>query len=191
MDSDIIKEYLKYKKSKTENIIKFFSKIVKYAKTSWIEILSCRYVKEDDYLYSFYNFSEIDECNRFKAITCRLYKRTLNPKYPDYEMEDKELYCNALTWHTATQDIEQQKKNGEKGFYWKIAVCEPEYYVYKHWRELKNNINWKEVSKELHKNLHSVDAKIRDNAKKEICEKYPKQEGLFKNFKVEYFCKRS
>ena len=188
MDEKLIRMYMKYKKSLTDKAVSFVSQTLRYAKLYWIEILSCRYVKKDDYLYTFYDFSKNNTL--YKTVTCNLYKRTITPEYPEKNNsendEKNKILCNAITWDTAKKDIEKQKKEGIKCNYWKIELRSPESYLYKKAYNLSKYIDWEKVPKELKLKLAEKNRDTRMRAYGDIIKEYAKSQDIFKNNTVSY-----
>lgn len=190
MDEKLIKSYLKYKNSQTEQAVLFVGKYIRCVKRFWVEILSCRYIKKDEYLYYFYDFSINNKNMLYKSVTCNLYNRRIQPEYPikpDEECDEKtRLWCNAITWNTAKKDIEQQKKDGKKFLYWRIELKRPEMFLFKYSYNFSKTINWKKVPEELKSKMSDEKILNKIDIYNEILSKYTKDPGIFKNNKVEY-----
>lgn len=112
MNTNLIKKYLEYTNSDEAHAVLYAKKYLNASKGHWVDI------------YDYYLDPYTDNPLGFKTVTCQLYKRTLNPKYPPksqfmaHGKLDQSSYitaARALTWETANTDIEKQKNLGIKG----------------------------------------------------------------------------
>lgn len=109
---ELLKKYIEYASSDEALAVLFVKKELKQSKGYWIDIVD----------FESYNDISVDDLE-FKFVVCGLYKRKIKPNYPpksrfvnNGKFDEKEYYkaVRAITWHTANEDIQQQKTNGVK-----------------------------------------------------------------------------
>lgn len=115
---NLFKKYIEYASSDEALAVLFVKKELKKAVGHWIDII--------DY-ESYHDISYEDL--EFKFVICGLYKRTIKPKYPpksDFKINgkfDENNYyqaIRAITWSTAQEDIQQQKRKNVKAVKYEI-----------------------------------------------------------------------
>lgn len=125
MDDKLLEKYLAYASTEDAFAILFVKKYLAQAQGHWIDIIdSKRYEMSEDNLH-------------FRFVVGGLYKRKLRPQYPsksEYTINGKfdersyYLMTRAITWETAHNDIEQQKKKNVSITKFKITgVSYPKY----------------------------------------------------------------
>lgn len=109
---DLLKRYIEYASSDEALAVLFVKKELKQSKGYWVDVID----------FESYHDISIDDLE-FKFVVCGLYERKIKPNYPPKKeftekgkFKDKEYYkaVRAITWHTANEDINQQKEKGVK-----------------------------------------------------------------------------
>ena len=103
-----VDKYLAYAESDEAYAILFVKKYLKSSIGCWVDIID----------YHCPNHYEPNNL-QFKKIVCDIFPRTIKPKYPKKEKfesnEDYYFVCRAITYDTAHNDINKQKRSGVKG----------------------------------------------------------------------------
>jgi hypothetical protein len=115
---ELLKKYIKYASSDEALAVLFVKKELLKSKGHWVDII-------DFEPYNDISFEDLE----FKFVVCGLYQRKIKPEYPpksNFKVNgkfDEENYyksIRAITWSTAQEDIQQQKRNGIKGIKYEI-----------------------------------------------------------------------
>lgn len=108
MSPKMIKQYLRYAKSKTAFAVLFVKKYLPSACDYWIDILEADAPEK-------YRETKLE----FWQVRCALYPRKLQPEYPPRQAHiSGRTYlqiCRAITWKTAHYDIARQNQEGVLG----------------------------------------------------------------------------
>lgn len=114
----LLKKYIEYASSNEALAVLFVKQELKKSVGHWVDIVD------------FESYHDISYKNlEFKFVICSLYKRTIKPKYPpksEFKVNgkfDEENYyrsIRAITWGTAQEDIQQQKRKSIKATKYEI-----------------------------------------------------------------------
>ena len=116
MSDDLIEKYKAYANSEEAYAVLFVKKHLNAAQGKWIDIISTGFKCDMSRL-------------EFEFVECELFKRILKPKYPskkdfirDGKFDEYEytMACRAVTWHTAHDDIFQQRLKRVKGLLFRL-----------------------------------------------------------------------
>jgi hypothetical protein len=115
---ELLKRYIEYASSDEALAVLFVKKELEKSKGHWVDII-------DFDSYNDISFEDLE----FKFVVCGLYQRKIKPEYPpksNFKVNgkfDEENYyksIRAITWSTAQEDIQQQKRKGIKGIKYEI-----------------------------------------------------------------------
>ncbi len=110
---ELFRKYIEYASSDEALAVLFVKKHLKKSAGHWIDIID----------YESYHDLSYDDLE-FKSVICGIYKRNIKPEYPpksNFQVNgkfDEDNYykaVRAITWSTAQEDIEKQKRKGIKG----------------------------------------------------------------------------
>ena len=114
LSDEQLEKYLEYANSPESFAVLFVKKYLLNAKGCWIDILDL-----DE------NAHFLAEELEFRSVTCELFPRKIQPKYPPKkpdETNDEYLQiCRAITWETAHLDINTQRMQGYKGSVYELT----------------------------------------------------------------------
>lgn len=123
LSDELLEKYLLYANSEEAFAVLFVKKYLNAATGKWIDIIEPKNGLNDE------SVDEHVSNLEFEFVECELFQRKLQPKYPpkkdfilDGVFHDLEYLdtCRAITWHTAHEDISQQRAKKIKGLLFRL-----------------------------------------------------------------------
>ncbi|KAG4099431.1 hypothetical protein H8356DRAFT_357572 [Neocallimastix lanati (nom. inval.)] len=114
-NDELVEKYKKYAETPEAFAVLFVKKYLNSSKGKWVDIL-------DTNIPEYYVMEDLE----FQSVECELFKRTIQPVYPEKELnmseEDYYYKCRAITWEAAHTDIDQQRRKNIKGLKFQIVA---------------------------------------------------------------------